>query len=228
MSGRAPISVVIPTLNAGADLAATLGSLAPAAISGLVREVVVADGGSCDDTRAIAEAAGARVIGADAGRGGQLRAGAGAARGDWLLCLHADTVLEAGWTDEAAAFMRAGRACVFTLAFDAKGFAPRLVSAGAMIRTKMMRAPYGDQGLLISRAHYEAVGGYGDLPLMEDVDMIDRLNRCGGFEVLKSRATTSARRYEADGYMRRVAKNALCLTLYRLGVAPEKIAERYR
>jgi rSAM/selenodomain-associated transferase 2 len=230
MTGPAPISVVIPTLNAEESLPATLAALAPAAIVGLVREVVVADGGSTDKTGAIAEAAGATLIATAQGRGGQLAAGAGAARGGWLLFLHADTVLEEGWASEAAAFMRdnAGRAAVFSLAFDAKGFAPRLVAVGAMIRTRIFRAPYGDQGLLIPRALYDAVGGFRALPLMEDVDFIDRLNRLGGFRILKSKATTSARRYEKDGYFARVARNALCILMFRAGADPARIARFYR
>ncbi|MFN0023604.1 MAG: TIGR04283 family arsenosugar biosynthesis glycosyltransferase [Parvularculaceae bacterium] len=230
---RAPLSVIIPTLNAAAGLPATLAALAPAAVSGLIREVILVDGGSTDATCAIAEAAGARVLLAPPGRGGQIKTGADTARGDWLLVLHADTALGAGWPDEAGAFMRAGkaRAAVFTLAFDAKGLGPKIVSAGAMLRTRLFASPYGDQGLLIARTLYDAVGGYRALPLMEDVDLIDRLRRFGGrraLAVLKARAITSASRYERDGYARRVLKNACCLLMHRLGVAPEKIAAFYR
>lgn len=230
MFDRAPLSVVIPALDAAADLPAALAALAPAAIGGLIREVVVVDGGSRDETRAIAEAAGAVVIASPPGRGGQLRAGADAARGEWLFFLHADTVLEPGWEAAAAAFMTDGgaRAAVFTLAFDAKGLAPRIVAAAAMIRTHILRTPYGDQGLLLPRALYEAAGGYQEMPLMEDVDLIGRLNRRGGFKVLKARARTSARRYERDGYISRIARNALCMALFRAGVDPAKIAKIYR
>ncbi|HBS33254.1 MAG TPA: glycosyl transferase family 2 [Parvularcula sp.] len=230
MFDRAPLSVVIPTLEAASGLPATLAALAPAAISGLIREVIVVDGGSRDETRVIAEASGAAVISTAPGRGGQLRAGAAAARGGWLLFLHADTVLETGWQDEAAAFIKddAGRAAVFTLAFDAKGLAPVLVAAGAMIRTGIFRSPYGDQGLMLPRRLYVEAGGFREIPLMEDVDFIDRLNRKGGFKVLKAIATTSAQRYQRDGYARRVLLNSLCLAMFRLGVAPEKIRSLYR
>ena len=230
MDQRAPISVVIPALDAAGALGATLAALAPAAVAGLVREVVVADGGSTDETRAIAEAAGAAVIVMAPGRGAQLAAGARQARGDWLLFLHADTVLEAGWEEEAAAFMRGpqNHAGVFTLAFDSKGAAASLVTAGAMLRTRLFGAPYGDQGLLVSRSLYAAAGGFRPLPLMEDGEFVDRLKKHGRLTVFRSRAVTSARRYERDGYAKRVLKNLCCITMYRLGVAPERIAAFYQ
>ena len=229
----APVSIVIPTLNAGARLPACLGALAAGSLAGLVREAVVVDGGSADDTVKIADGFGARVMTAPPGRGGQLKAGAAAARGAWLLFLHADTVLEEGWLAEVAAFVEAddGRAGVFTLAFDAKGVAPRIVAAGAMARTRWLKSPYGDQGLLISRRLYDAVGGYGDMPLFEDVDMISRLVRHGGrgvLHVFNAKAVTSPERYERDGYAGRVLKNIWHLAQYHAGVPPEKLARSYR
>ncbi|MEE2692989.1 MAG: TIGR04283 family arsenosugar biosynthesis glycosyltransferase [Pseudomonadota bacterium] len=225
------ISVVIPTLNPGGRLKRTLAALVPGAFDGLIKEVVISDGGSTDETQAIAEGAGAHFVEGARGRGAQLGAGAEAARGEWLLFLHADTVLEESWMEEArAAMSEPGRAGVFTLAFDAQGFAPRLVAAGAMLRTRLFAAPYGDQGLLISRRLYDEIGGYAPLPLFEDVDLIRRLVRSKGrraLRVMKSKAITAADRYERDGYLGRVLKNAWCLMLYRFGVAPARIAEIY-
>ena len=99
------ISVIIPTLNAERTLAHTLAALVPAVVDGIVQEAILVDGGSTDETRAIAEAAGTHLIEARRGRGSQLEAGASQARGDWLLFLHADTVLEPGWAEEAKSFM---------------------------------------------------------------------------------------------------------------------------
>ncbi|MEO1243361.1 MAG: TIGR04283 family arsenosugar biosynthesis glycosyltransferase [Pseudomonadota bacterium] len=226
------ISVVIPALNAEARLAACLDALVAAAVDGLVREVVVVDGGSTDDTLRIADGFGARIVKAPPGRGGQLRAGGAAARSEWLLFLHADTVLEDGWTDEVRHFIEknACDAGVFTLAFDAKGLAPRAVAAGAMMRTRFVKSPYGDQGLLISRKAYDEIGGFRDMPLFEDVDIVKRLLRRHtnmAFHVFTTKAVTSAERYEREGYAKRVFKNFVLFTRYQLGAAPEKLVKGY-
>jgi rSAM/selenodomain-associated transferase 2 len=224
------ISAVIPTLNAEARLPACLAALAAA--KELVAEIVVADGGSTDATEAIAQQYGARLLQGPAGRGAQLARGADAARkGRWLLFLHADTVLETGWPTECQPLLQdESTACVFSLAFDDDSWPARLIAAGGMARTVALAAPYGDQGLLISRTLYEEIGGFRPLPLFEDVEIVDRLVRKKGrraLRILKSRAVTSAERYRRDGYALRVAKNFLCLSLYRAGVSPAKIAALY-
>lgn len=225
------ISVVIPTLNAAGVLPETLAALVPAAIGGLVKEVIVSDGGSGDATPEIAEAAGARLVSGEQGRGGQLARGAAIARGRWLLFLHADTRLDHSWTDEAGAFIAdENRAGVFTLKFDAPDRMAAVVVFGAMLRTRLLKAPYGDQGLLISRTLYDSVGGYSDKPLFEDVDIVDRLIRKHGrrvLDVLKTPAVTSAARYQTDGYGARILRNFVCLMMYRAGVAPARILKFY-
>ena len=154
----AMISVVIPTLNAEATLAATLTALVPAAVDGLVREVIVVDGGSTDQTAAIVEDAGAQLIRKSGGRGHQLTVGALRAKQPWLLFLHADTVLEAGWEREASLFMERtdakpdrASAAVFRFALDDIGGKPRLLERLVAARYALFRLPYGDQGLLIPR-----------------------------------------------------------------------------
>ncbi len=227
------ISVIIPTLNAESGLAACLSALVPATVAGLIREVIIVDGGSTDRTLKIADQAGARVVSSRRGRGCQLRAGAEAARFGWLLFLHADTVLEPGWERELGAFVerveigqRPEAAAVFRFALDDIGFLPRVVEWGVAVRSTMMRLPYGDQGLAMPRRLYDRLGGFRDMPLMEDVDMIRRLGRSRTI-VLRSSAVTSAIRYRRDGYVPRVARNLTCLTLYYLRVPPRIIARIY-
>jgi rSAM/selenodomain-associated transferase 2 len=222
------ISVVIPALNAQAHLPATLLSLIPAALEGLVSEVVVSDGGSADATREIADAAGARVVNVSGGRGPQLRAGAQAASKPWFLFLHADTRLEEGWTTEARRFIAGAprHAAAFRFALADRGLRPRLLEGVVAFRCWALRLPYGDQGLLISRALYDTLGGFAPLPLMEDVEFIRRLGR-RRLVMLQSAAITSAERFQGEGYLRRSARNLGCLALYLGGVAPERIARLY-
>ena len=226
------ISVVIPTLDAEATLVASLAPLVSGVAEGLVREAVVADGGSTDATREIADAAGCRVISVARGRGAQLAAGAAAARSPWLLFLHADTVLDEGWRREVRSFIEGAdrqggeAAASFSFALDDFGARARWLEAAAMARCKLFGLPYGDQGLLISRRLYDRLGGFRPLPLMEDVDLVRRIGR-RRLTLLRTRAVTSAARYRRDGYASRAARNALCLGLYFAGVPPARIARLY-
>src|SRR5207237_1239137 len=150
----------------------------PLADQKLIREIIVSDGGSRDDTLAIAKRAGARMVTQARGRGGQLCAGAAAASGDWLLFLHADCRPLPGWQQAVLAFIAAPaaeeRAAYFDLALDDDGPAARRLERIVAWRCRTLGLPYGDQGLLISRAFYDAVGGFRPLPLMEDVDLARR------------------------------------------------------
>lgn len=227
------ISVVIPTYNAGSTLAHTLAALVPAVVQGVVQEAIVADCGSTDDTSVIADAAGTHLVQAPRGRGIQLDAGAATAKGDWILFLHADTVLEPGWAEEAESFIErveSGRrpeaAAYFRFCLDDDGFMPRLVETLVSLRCALLSLPYGDQGLLISRAHYRRLGGFRPLPLMEDVDLVRRLKRRELFG-LRSRAVTSAKRFRRDGYAARTLRNLGLMLLYYLRVPPRVLARLY-
>ncbi|MEO5337483.1 MAG: TIGR04283 family arsenosugar biosynthesis glycosyltransferase [Magnetospirillum sp. WYHS-4] len=216
------LSLVVPTLNAEAGLARMLETVRAG-----VDDIVVADGGSTDRTLAIP--VGTRIVACPPGRGTQLAAGAAAAGGDWLLFLHADTVLATGWREEADRHMRESpdRAAVFRLAFDDSAAAAERVARLANWRARTFGLPYGDQGLLISRRLYDAVGGFRPLPLMEDVDLVRRLGR-SRLAFLETAAVTSAERYRRDGWLRRPARNLFCLGLYFLGLPPPLIAKIYR
>jgi rSAM/selenodomain-associated transferase 2 len=223
------LTVIIPTLNAGARLSSTLAAIDEARET-LAIDVVVVDGGSSDDTVARAEQAGARVVQAPKGRGVQLSTGAKEATGRWLLFLHADTTLEPFWSTTVTSFMRgkgnALKAAHFTFALDDASGAARRVETFANWRARKLGLPYGDQGLLMSRTMYSSLVGYLDLPIMEDVDMVRRIGRHKLVE-LPATATTSAERYRRDGYWWRPVKNLTLLTLYFLGVSPKRLARMY-
>ncbi len=228
------ISVIIPALNAERTLGATLASLVPPAVDGIVRQVIVADGGSTDATCEIADLAGADVVVSQPGRGRQLALGAAEARFPWLLFLHAGTVLSDGWDREAVSFIgrvdrgeREPAAAAFRFKLDDRGLAPRVLESVVKARCVLVGLPYGDQGLLISRRLLESVGGYRrDLPIMEDVDLVRRLGR-RRVAFLDATAVTSAERYKRDGYLARSLRNQVCLALYGAGMPVNRIARLY-
>lgn len=220
------ISFIIPTLNAADALPGVFAALGSASSS----EILIVDGGSADDTVAVARSVGARVTTAARGRGSQLAAGAAATRGAWLLFLHADCVLDRGWAKAVSAFIAQpsaeSRAGYFDFALDDVAPAARRLEMMVAWRCRLLALPYGDQGLLISRALYDAAGGFSPLPLMEDVDLIRRLGR-QRLARIGVRCVASARRYRQGGYWRRPLRNLVCLSLYFAGMPPERIARLY-
>lgn len=224
----APLSIIIPALDAARHLTGCLAGLVPGVERGLIREVVLVDGGSGDATKAIADAAGARIVDSAPGRGKQLIAGAAAARGDWLLFLHADTHLTPDWAERVGDHIdrQPARAAAFTLAYRSDAPEAKWLAARANQRTRWFGLPYGDQGLLVSRALYDEVGGYSDLPLMEDVALVRAIGK-SRLALLSAQARTSADKYERDGWRRRAYGNAFLLARYLAGASPEQLAKAY-
>ena len=211
------LSVVIPTLNAARTLPATLASVATA------DEVVVVDGGSRDGSRELATSFGARLVTAPRGRGAQLSAGVEAARGEWLLLLHADTRLGTGWNKLPRDPERAG---YFRFALDSDERQARRLECLVAWRSRVVGLPYGDQGLLIHRDLLRTVGGVRAIPLMEDVDLVRRLGR-RRLVALDADAVTSAEKWRRGGWYRRSLRNLCCLLLYFAGAPPRLIARLY-
>ncbi len=225
--GEGQVSAIIPTLNAVGPVAGLTEQLRGSA---LVKEIIIVDGGSSDETVAVARTAGARVIAAPRGRGIQLAAGAGAAAGDWLLFLHADCRPSPDWEAAVATFLAApeatGHAGYFDFALDDAAPAARRLERMVAWRCRVLAMPYGDQGLLIARRLYRAVGGFAPLPLMEDVDLVRRLGR-RRLARIGARCISSSRRYRRGGYWRRPLRNLFCLSLYFAGVSPYRIVRLY-
>jgi rSAM/selenodomain-associated transferase 2 len=221
------LSVVIPTLNNSKQLGPTLKCINT--FEG-PKEIIVSDGGSDDQTSSITAQSGGKFYITTKGRGEQLAAGANLAIGDWLLFLHADTKLGSGWTVVTNRFMENPdnrfRVGYFTFALDDPSDQARRLERMVRWRCQKLSLPYGDQGLLISRPMYDKIGGYNPIPLMEDVDMIQRISN-HRLENLSALAITSANKFKQDGYLLRPLRNLFCLSLFFMGVSPRIIASFY-
>jgi rSAM/selenodomain-associated transferase 2 len=163
------------------------------------------------------------------GRGLQLNAGAARATGEWLWFVHADSRPPAGWLAafralSAEAGVTGG---AFRFALDSAAWQARLLERAVALRVWCFNLPYGDQGLFVRRSVFTSLGGFAPWPLMEDVEFVRRLTRSGRLRHLTLRLTTSAVRWEREGWLRRSASNLTTLSLYALGVSPERLARRY-
>lgn len=225
--GPAPLSVVIPVRDEARALPPLLADLATA--PELVAEVLVVDGGSRDASAAAAALAGARVLASPPGRGGQLRCGVAASRAAWLLLLHGDVRLPPDWAASVAAAIGRGesRAWAFHLAIAGRDPALRLVELGVTLRSRWRALPYGDQGLLLSRALYERAGGIAPLPLMEDLEFVERLRRLAPIGLLPGGLQVSDRRWRRLGVWQTALANARLRRAWRRGEPAERLASRY-
>jgi rSAM/selenodomain-associated transferase 2 len=221
----ATLSIIIPTLNEASILAATLDAIARL---GAAVEVIVVDGGSEDETAAIACAHGVHVYTAPRGRGGQLHAGAGVAQGAILWFLHADTHPPVDAVQEIL------RTCAdptviggnFAVQFDGESFAARFLT-WLYPHLSWLGLCYGDSGIFVRRDAYEQIGGFGPLPLFEDLDFVRRLKKQGRFIHLRSPVVTSSRRFEGRSFTLTFARWMALQLLYWLGVKPGLLARLY-
>ena len=217
------LAAIIPTLNEAESAPPLVRRLLGSGFD----HVVVADGGSRDDTPQLVRAAGAILVRSEPGRGLQLAAGAAAADADALLFIHADSLPPGA----AAALIRGGLADpavaggAFRLAFDAEHPLLRLYAAASRVNATPFT--YGDQGLFVRRRVYEAIGGYAPWPLLEDLEIQHRLRRAGRFVKLPVPITTSARRFLREGVLRRQLRNAGIVARFYAGCPPARLAREY-
>jgi rSAM/selenodomain-associated transferase 2 len=217
------ISVIIPALNEAAHIAACIRSI-PERGRGV--EALVVDGGSTDDTVAIARSL-TRVIRGPRGRAAQMNAGAAHARGEVLLFLHADTRLHPQSIAAVRNAVRDRRVMggTFTLRFDHDHPLLRFYALCSRLPARLLH--YGDQGVFVRRSVFQGLGGFVSAPLMEDLDFLLRLRRAGRVVLLPHPVTTSARRFLAGGLVRQQLLNIALVAAYLCGVRPERLARWY-
>ncbi len=224
----APLDVVIAVRNEARGLPPLLADLARAP-RGLVRDVLVIDGGSRDGSQRLARLAGARLHAAEAGRGLQLVQGVAASGAPWLLLLHGDARLPPDWSELVAAAIAAGADTAWAFRLAIAGGDPRLqlVAWAANGRSRWRQLPYGDQGLLLARSLHDAAGGIAPLPLMEDLEFLLRLRRHGAIRLLDGALRVQDRRWRALGVWRTTWINARLRRRWRRGVDPQVLAAQY-
>ncbi len=215
------VSVIVPVYRDADALSRTL-----AATSFAGSRVIVVSTPE-DDSVASLRAARPDLVWIEAprGRARQMNAGAAVADSPWLLFLHADTRLPQGWVEDVAAADRDPRVAAgcFRFALDSRSAVARLIELGVRLRVALFALPYGDQAIFVRRDAFTAIGGYADLPIMEDVDLIRRLRRVGALYRAPRPAVTSARRWERDGWIARTLRHLTLITLYFCGVPPSRL-----
>ena len=218
------ISVIIPILNEAKVLETTLSQLQPELGP---HELIVVDGGSTDTSVRIAEKYGKVVI-SERGRAKQLNTGAAAATGEILIFLHADIWLESGafaavTTALSSGYVGGG----FRQKIDGESGLYRLIEIAGDIRGRYLKIFYGDSGIFLARTNFEKIGGFPDVPILEEMEFSKGLQRLGKTTLLTPYIHISARRWEARGIVRTTLNNWMITLLYFLGVSPEKLARLY-
>lgn len=222
----AKVSVIIPTFNEKKSIGKTIKSIKSANDRA---EVIVADGGSSDNTMSIAKAYGALVVESPLGRGTQMDIGAEIAKGDILLFLHSDTILPENWHDLIVDALNIDNTVggAFSFKTDGIGFKYRILEKLVALRNKSVKLIYGDQAIFVRKKAFDSIGGFNSLPLMEDVDLVKRLRQIGNFLLLPNEAVTSSRRWQKHGFFKTSIRNSFYIFLYYIGVKPESLYKLY-
>ena len=218
------VSLVVPVLN-DAEAAATLLAQVPPTSH---VEMLLVDGGyDVEIDRLAGSRPDVRIIRTAAGRACQMNEGASLSSADWVLFLHADSRLPPGWLTALTSCEPHVIGGWFRFALDDPAWQARLIERAVAWRVRLFRLPYGDQGIFVRRRVFESLGGFRELPIMEDVDFVRRLIKAGPVRELPLPLATSARRWRRDGWFTRSACNLALLTLYFLGVSPARLARWY-
>lgn len=224
MAKSRKISIIIPILNEAKILEKTLSQLQPELGH---HELIIVDGGSTDGSIRIAAKYG-KVLTSARGRSRQLNTGAAAATGDILLFLHADTWLEQGALRAVEAALSSGYiGGGFRQKIDGKSILYRMIETAGDIRGKYLKVFYGDSGIFLARADFEKIGGFPDVPILEDMKFSKGLGQLGKTTLVTPYIHISARRWETRGILRTTLNNWLITLLYFLGISPEKLARLY-
>ena len=220
------ISIIIPVLNEAHQLLKILHPLI--VLPGL--EMIIVDGGSQDQTVAIAKTAGVKVIQSPIGRAHQMNAGAAVATGDILLFLHADTRLPTGFdlTIRDTLSQPLAIAGAFRLQIDRLDWKLRVIEWGVNARSRYLQMPYGDQAIFLKTTTFQALGGFPSLPIMEDFELVRQLKQQGRIAIAPTAVITSGRRWQKLGAVRTTLINQCVILAYLLGVSPDRIAQWYR
>src|SRR5574340_947313 len=230
MTGPGRISIIIPVLREGDRINRLISHLRDLA-AGNEPEIIVVDGDPRGDTIAAITHDRIRTARSAPGRATQMNVGASLAGGDLLLFLHADTMLP------AAAFSLIRNALgknpvvggAFELAIDSPRWYFRITERYVALRTRITRVPFGDQALFIRKTYFEEIGGYRDIPVMEDVELMARIRKRGDkISILAAKTMTSSRRWDKEGVLYATCRNLLLQFLYCCGISPERLAQHYR
>ena len=225
MTTSQSISVIIPILNEARILEKTLSQLQSELGA---HELIVVDGGSIDGSVHIAEKYG-KVIASEPGRAKQLNAGAAAATGNILIFLHADIWLETGALASVATALSLGYSGGgFQQKIDGGHFLYRAIEIAGNMRGKYLKLFYGDSGIFLRRADFEKIGGFPEIPILEEMEFSKKLRRLGKTTLVTPHIHISARRWETKGIVRTTLKNWLITLLYFLKFSPVQLAKLYR
>jgi rSAM/selenodomain-associated transferase 2 len=221
------ISIVIPTLNEATNLPQTLAAIGNPNPD---REIIVADGGSTDATIQIAQTVGAIVLPSPPGRATQQNHGAAQATGEIYLFLHADTRLPPNWADLIHQTLANPRtiAGAFELTIDSSHWGLRLVEWGVKVRSQYCQLPYGDQAIFLRAETFHQLGGFPDLPIMEDFQLVKQLQKLGAIALVPAAVTTAARRWEQRGILQTTLLNQVMILGFYGGIAPDRLRRWYR